>query len=62
MYKDNTACIEWGNHIICWLESAKHIDLQKHFAHESIQNRLMLLIKVDTTKQLADVFTKALAN
>ena len=37
------------------------IDIRKHFAHEVIQNREMRLIKVDTSKQLADVFTKALA-
>ena len=61
VYEDNTACIEWGNHVIGGRERAKHIDIRKHFAHEVIQNREMRLIKVDTSKQLADVFTKALA-
>ena len=60
MYEDNTACIEWGNHVIGGRERAKHIDIRKHFAHEVIQNQEMLLIKVDTTKQLADIFTKPL--
>ncbi len=40
--------------------SAKHIDLQKHFAHETIQNSMMRMMKIDTSKQLADVFTKPL--
>jgi hypothetical protein len=60
VYEDNTACIEWGNHVIGGRERAKHIDLHKHFAHETIQNRQMCLIKVDTCKQLASLFTKAL--
>jgi hypothetical protein len=42
-------------------ERAKHIDLSKHFAHETIQNRMMRLIKIDTSKQLEDTFTKSLA-
>ena len=60
VYEDNTACIEWGNHAIGGRERAKHINIRKHFAHETIQNREMRLIKVDTTEQLADLFTKAL--
>lgn len=60
VYEDNTACIEWGNHVIGGRERAKHIDIRKHFAHEVIQNREMRLIKIDTTGQLADIFTKAL--
>ena len=47
-YEDNSACIEWGNlnHVIGRRERAKHIDIRKHFAHETIQNRQMRLIKV----------------
>ena len=60
VYADNTACIEWGNHIIGGRERAKHIDIPKHFAHEVIQNRHMRLHRVSTSEQLADIFTKAL--
>ncbi len=64
VYEDNTACIEWGNHIIGGRErakvAAKHIDIRKHFAHEAIQNRHMRLIRVWTDEQLADIFTRAL--
>jgi hypothetical protein len=28
IYEDNTACIEWGNNVICGRERAKHIDIQ----------------------------------
>ena len=61
VYEDNTACIEWGNHIIGGRERAKHIDIRKHFAHEAIQNRHMRLIRVPTDEQLADIFTKVLS-
>ena len=38
----------------------KHIDIRKHLAHETIQNRTMRLVKLDTSGQLADNFTKPL--
>jgi hypothetical protein len=60
VYEDNTACIEWGNHVIGGRERAKHIDIQKHFAHEVMQQRAMRPIKVATGDQLADMFTKPL--
>ncbi len=60
VYENNTACIEWGNHIIGGRERAKHIDIRKHFAHEAIQNRHMRLIMVPTDEQLTDIFTKQL--
>ena len=58
VYEDNAACIEWGNNVIGGRERAKHIDICKHFAHKTIQNRQMRLIKVETSSQLADIFTK----
>ena len=51
MYEDNTACIEWSNHVIGRRERAKHINIQNHFAHEMIQERAMKLIKVDDLSQ-----------
>jgi hypothetical protein len=61
--EDDTACIECGNLVISGgRKRAKHIDLRKHFALETIQNRMMGLIEIDTSKQLADIFTKPLAN
>ncbi len=60
VYEDNTACIEWENHIISGRERAKHIDIRKHFAHEAIQNHHMRLIRVPTDDQLADIVSKAL--
>ena len=60
MLEDNTACIEWANHVIGGRERAKHIDIRKHFAHEAVQNGHMRLYKIATEFQLADILTKAL--
>jgi hypothetical protein len=57
-HEDNTACIEWGNNVIGGCERAKHIDIRKHFAHEAIKNGHLILKKVPTTLQLADIMTK----
>ncbi len=60
VYKDNTACIEWGNNIISGRDRAKHINIRKNFAHEVIQNGEMRLVWVPTSSQLADILTKGL--
>ncbi len=60
VYEDNNACIEWSNNIIGGRERAKHIDIRKHFAHEPFQNGHLRLVRVSTSKQLADIFTKEL--
>ena len=57
VYEDNTACIEWGNHVIGGRKRAKHIDIRKHFAHEVVQNGQMRLVHAATTSQLADILT-----
>ncbi len=33
MYEDNTASIEWGNHVIGGRERTEHIYIRKHFAY-----------------------------
>ncbi len=46
MYADNTACIEWGNNVIGGRERAKHLDIQKYFGYEVIQNGHMKLVQI----------------
>jgi hypothetical protein len=60
VYEDNTACIEWSNNVIGGRERAKHIDISMQFAHGAIQNGHLRLIRVSTTQQLADIFTKSI--
>jgi hypothetical protein len=57
VYEEKMARIEWGNNVIGGRERAKHIDIRNHFAHEVIQNGEMLLVRVPTASQLADIFT-----
>ncbi len=60
-YQESIEFMSSGDTVIGGHARAKHIDLCKHFAHETIQNRMMRLIKIDNLKQLADIFTKPLA-
>jgi hypothetical protein len=61
VFEDKTACIEWANHVIGGRDHAKYIDnYQQALAHEAIQNGHMLLYKIATEFQLADIPTKAL--
>ena len=60
VFEDNTACIEWSNHVLGGRERAKHIDISKHFAHEVIQNGHIWLYQISTEHQLADLLTKPL--
>ncbi len=62
VYEDNTACIDWGNHVIGKRERSKHnpqaLSTRKEL--EVTVKLKMRLIKVDTSGQLADIFTKPL--
>ena len=40
---------------------AKHIDVQYHFVRDMIEDRKMLLVKVDTLKNTADALTKSVS-
>ncbi len=50
-HADKTACIEWGNHVICCREQVRHINICKHCAMRlsRFQNRMMCLVHVDTS-------------
>ncbi len=60
VFEDNTACIEWANHVIGGRERAKHIDIRKHFAHEAVQNGRVRLYQIPPEYQFADLLTKSL--
>ncbi len=54
VYQDKNACIEWSVDIIRGSNSAKHVDMPKHFVHEASPTGDTHLIQVSTSKQLAD--------
>eukprot|EP00253_Pinus_taeda_P008992 PITA_08992 len=41
---------------------AKHIDVQYHFVRDMIEDKKVLLVKVDTLKNTADAFTKSVSS
>ena len=41
---------------------SKHIDTRYHFVREQVEKGAIILEKVDTNDNLADIFTKPLAN
>ena len=60
VFEDNNACIEWSNNVIGGRERAKHVDIRKHFVDEAVETGLLRSVRVDTSEQLADVFTNSL--
>ena len=59
IWEDNTACVHLG-HGLRGSKSAKHFIVRLRFLNEHIHDKSIEFAKVDTTKQLADGFTKAL--
>ena len=57
--EDNKTCIDFsknpGDH-----KRSKHIDCRYHFVRERVAAGDILLEWISTTKQVADIFTKAL--
>jgi len=39
----------------------KHIDIQYHFVRDIIEDKKVLLVKVDTLKNIADALTKSMS-
>ncbi len=60
VYEDKTACIEWETALLVVGSAPSTLTLRMHFAHEVIQNGEMLLVRVPTSSQLADILTKGL--
>ena len=59
IYEDNTACISTtSTHFTT--ERTKHIETQYHYTRDKILDQTVKIIKVPTTDQLADIFTKIL--
>uniref|UniRef100_A0ABD2X7J8 Reverse transcriptase Ty1/copia-type domain-containing protein n=1 Tax=Trichogramma kaykai TaxID=54128 RepID=A0ABD2X7J8_9HYME len=59
IYEDNTGAIDIaknGN----LTKNSKHIEIHYHFVHESVKNQEIEVCKIDTSENVADIFTKAL--
>ena len=59
IFCDNTSAINISkNHV--QHSRTKHIDIRHHFIRELVENKTLILEYVETNKQIADIFTKAL--
>ena len=59
MYEDNQACIYLSRNPGDFAKS-KHIDTRYHFVREQVEQKTIILEKISTKDNLADVFTKPL--
>eukprot|EP00253_Pinus_taeda_P014607 PITA_14607 len=58
---DNQSAIFLAKNPTCHLKT-KHIDVQYHFVRDMIEDKKVLLVKVDTLKNTADALTKSVSS
>jgi len=47
---------------LAYHSKTKHIDVQYHFVRNMIEDKKVLLVKVDTLKNIADALTKSMSS
>ena len=48
--------MNYGN----FTKNSKHIEIHYHYVHESVKEKEIKIIKIDSNDNVADIFTKAL--
>jgi hypothetical protein len=59
VYEDNSGALaiaKFGN----FTKNSKHIEVQYHYVHESVKAGVIVVIKIDSDSNIADIFTKSL--
>jgi hypothetical protein len=59
VFEDNNGALQLGRSP-CITPRTKHYNIKYHFFREQVKNGNIKLFKIDTKKQLADIFTKGL--
>jgi len=59
-FEDNSGCVEMAT-VHKMRPRTKHINITYHHFREAVRNKLVTIHQVKTTEQLADIFTKPLA-
>jgi hypothetical protein len=60
LYTDNQAAMSISENDVNHSRT-KHIDIKYHFVREAVKEKQIKIKWIDTTKQLADIHTKALS-
>ncbi len=59
IYEDNSGAVaiaKFGN----FTKNSKHIEVQYHYINDNYESGVIDIIKIDTNKNIADIFTKSL--
>lgn len=59
IYEDNSsavAIVKFGN----FTKNSKHIEVQYHYINENYKRRLIVIVKIESKNNIAEIFTKAL--
>jgi len=59
LYEDNNSCIAQTENPLHY-KRTKHIDVYYHYTRQMMEEGLVVLHKIDTTEQVADMLTKPL--
>lgn len=59
LYEDNNSCISQTENPLHH-KRTKHIDVYYHYTRQMVEERVLILEKIDTSDQLADIMTKPL--
>ena len=59
IYEDNTGCIRLSKDP-CSHTKSKHIAIRHHFVREAVEAKVVQLVYIKTTDNIADLFTKVL--
>ena len=61
LHEDNNSCIAQTENPLHH-KRTKHIDIAYHFTRQMVDEDVVVLVKIDTADQVADMLTKPLGN
>ena len=59
IFEDNLGAVNIGNKGN-FTKNSKHIEIHYHYVHESVKENKIVLIKIDSNDNIANILTKAL--
>ena len=59
IHEDNSGAINIANYGN-FTKNSKHIEIHYHYVHESVSEKEIKIVKIESNENVADIFTKAL--